>query len=371
VAVFDFFCGYVAVGSGINIAAGRVIATTSPAFLVTKMITTRYVFLDGMRGIAAFVVLAVHVASIFGLPAIFASGELSVDLFFCLSGFVVAKAYDGKVQDRGFVWLMKRRVVRLYPMIVLSITISAVLAFMQSKADIAILSGAALVLFPISLITGGVLAFPLNLPMWSLFFEMAGSIGYGLERNRLNERGLRGLVVAAGCVLAVTMALGHVQNFGVGGKLSFLVGFARMIYPFAIGVLFARMNIKVPSITNWRLALALVALFAIPGSKFHVALCCLVLLPTMVLLGSNARTTFAPAWDWLGRISYPLYLLHVPILEAARYFLAGWPLYAVIPLAVGLTVAASMIALSIYDEPLRAWLGRAGRPVTPTARGAR
>ena len=44
----------------------------------------RYIFLDGMRGVAAFVVVAVHAASIFGLPALFASGELAVDFFFLL-----------------------------------------------------------------------------------------------------------------------------------------------------------------------------------------------------------------------------------------------------------------------------------------------
>ena len=331
----------------------------------------RYIFLDGMRGVAAFVVVAVHAASIFGLPALFASGELAVDFFFCLSGFVVAKAYDEKVQSRGFSWLMQKRIIRLYPMIVLAIAFSAALAYAEGKAQILGLSVAAMFLFPVSLVTGGVLAFPLNLPMWSLFFEMAGSVGYGLERNRLGIRMLHGIVITSGCVLAATMAAGHVQNFGVGGQAAFLVGFSRMIYPFSIGVLFARVAIKVPSITDWRLALSLIVLFAIPASKFHVVSCCLVLLPAMVLLGADAKTSTTAIWDWLGRISYPLYLLHVPILEAGRHFLAGWPLWVSVPLSVYVAVLASAAALVLYDEPLRAWFGRLGRPAMITAGGVR
>lgn len=319
----------------------------------------RYVFLDGMRGVAALVVLAVHASSIFGLPPLFSSGEIAVDLFFCLSGFVLAHAYDSKVESRGFGGLMGRRVIRLYPMIAFAVALSAALALLEGKAGVAILSAAAMFLFPVSLVTGGVLAFPLNLPMWSLFFEMVGSAGYGLERNRLGNRALLWLVVISGCVLAATMIAGHVQNFGVGGRAAFLVGLPRMIYPFALGVLLARVAIKVPSITDWRMALALVVLFAIPASKLHIAMCCIVLLPAMVLLGSNARITMPVAWDWLGRISYPLYLLHVPVLEAVRYCLADAPLWLTIPIAVSLSILASVAALLLYDEPVRAWLGKA------------
>jgi peptidoglycan/LPS O-acetylase OafA/YrhL len=257
---------------------------------------------------------------------------------------------------------MQKRIARLYPMIALGVAISAALAYAEGKAgiattSIATMSAAALVLFPISLVTGGVLAFPINLPMWSLFFEMAGSVGYGLERNRLSQRALVALVAMAGCVLAATMFAGHVQNFGVGGREAFLVGFPRMIYPFAIGVLFARIAIKVPSIKDWQLALILLAIFAAPSGRLFAGMCCIAILPAIVLLGSAAVSN-SPAWDWLGRISYPLYLLHVPILDAARYFLAGWPLWFVIPLAVGFAVSASVLALVFFDEPVRAWLGR-------------
>ena len=71
-------------------------------------------------------------------------------------------------------------------------------------------------------------------------------------------------------------------------------------------------------------------------------------MPVLVLLGANATTSTPAMWDWLGRISYPLYLLHVPILEAARHFSVPWAI------AVLASVAASWVVLLLYDEPVRA-----------------
>lgn len=310
-----------------------------------------------MRGIAAIVVFAVHCGSVFEVRSLFANGPLAVDLFFCLSGFVVARAYDSKIVNRDFWWLMRKRIVRLYPMIVFAIALSAALAYVEDKSNVPTLGVAALVLFPISLVTGGVLAFPLDFPMWSLFFELVGSAGYGVDRNRIKRHLLLLLVFISGCVLASTLYFGHLYNFGVGGRVGFLVGFPRMIYPFAIGVLFARTTIKVPSLQDWQLALILVLIFAIPSEhRIYSGICCIIILPAMVLFGSSAKVSFPAFWEWLGRVSYPIYLLHAPILEIVRYLFVDWSLYLKIPLAAGLTMGASIAALTLYDEPLRARL---------------
>jgi peptidoglycan/LPS O-acetylase OafA/YrhL len=162
--------------------------------------------------------------------------------------------------------------------------------------------------------------------------------------------------------LAATLCFGNIRHFGVGGRLAFLVGFPRMIYPFAIGVLFARASIKMPSLQDWQLALILILIFAMPfDQKLYSGLCCIVLLPAMVLLGSAAYTSSPAMWEWLGRISYPLYLLHVPVLEAVRHFLIDRPLPVQIAVAIALSVGSSVVALLLYDEPLRLRLGKIGR----------
>ena len=83
----------------------------------------RYEILDGLRGVAAMMVVVFHLFETYiaqiGTQVI-NHGYLAVDFFFVLSGFVIGYAYDdrwgaGKLDARGF---FKRRLVRLHPMLV-------------------------------------------------------------------------------------------------------------------------------------------------------------------------------------------------------------------------------------------------------------
>ena len=77
---------------------------------------SRFLVLDGMRGIAAIVVLIMHTSAI--LDAKILNGAyLAVDLFFLLSGFVLAHAYGKKLED-GLprTRFMAIRLIRLYPL---------------------------------------------------------------------------------------------------------------------------------------------------------------------------------------------------------------------------------------------------------------
>ena len=60
-----------------------------------------YVLLDGMRGIAAISVLLLHVQLTFNLPLTMVNAPLAVDFFLCLSGLVVAHAYDARIVAMG------------------------------------------------------------------------------------------------------------------------------------------------------------------------------------------------------------------------------------------------------------------------------
>ena len=81
-----------------------------------------YDILDGLRGVAAVLVVVFHLFESFTggnhLIQVINHGYLSVDFFFVLSGFVVGYAYDdrwGKMTIGGF---FKRRIIRLHPMVV-------------------------------------------------------------------------------------------------------------------------------------------------------------------------------------------------------------------------------------------------------------
>lgn len=75
----------------------------NPDLLKTK---THFEILDGLRGIAAVAVVIFHFME-FAIPDytknFIAHGYLAVDFFFCLSGFVIAYAYDNRIKkDRNY-----------------------------------------------------------------------------------------------------------------------------------------------------------------------------------------------------------------------------------------------------------------------------
>jgi peptidoglycan/LPS O-acetylase OafA/YrhL len=58
----------------------------------------RYESLDGMRGLCALIVTAYHCAYALNTAHFPDSGWLSVDMFFVLSGFVIALAYEDRLK---------------------------------------------------------------------------------------------------------------------------------------------------------------------------------------------------------------------------------------------------------------------------------
>ena len=167
------------------------------AFADTK---PHYDLLDGLRGVAAITVVWFHIFEAFAtshLDQRINHGYLAVDFFFILSGFVIGYAYDdrwGKMKTKDFI---KRRVIRLHPMVVMGAIIGAVMFYWQG-----------LPATPGTEIRGLGEMYPLNGPSWSLFFEYIGNILYALFIHKFSTRALAVLVFLAGCGLAI---------FAIGG----------------------------------------------------------------------------------------------------------------------------------------------------------
>src|SRR6478672_5092554 len=86
---------------------------------------SRYETLDGLRGVGALWVMFLHFAPSFGVPSP-SHGYLAVDLFFCLSGFVLTKSYAERLKHgMGFAEWMSVRLIRLYPLYFISIIAGA------------------------------------------------------------------------------------------------------------------------------------------------------------------------------------------------------------------------------------------------------
>ena len=71
-------------------------SATATGYLASK---PRYEILDGLRGVAAMIVVAFHLLETYSKgPAyqVLNHGYLAVDFFFVLSGFVIGYAYDDR-----------------------------------------------------------------------------------------------------------------------------------------------------------------------------------------------------------------------------------------------------------------------------------
>ena len=203
---------------------------SAAAFADTK---PHYDLLDGLRGVAALMVIFYHVFEAFATSPIdqqFNHGYLAVDFFFILSGFVIGYAYDDRWKTMTTKDFIKRRLIRLHPMVVLGAVLGVIAFCIQgcekwdgTHVSISMVMLALLInLFLIPAvpgsgpeIRGNGEMFPLNGPSWSLFFEYIGNIMYALFIRRMSTKALMALIVLAG----IGLASFAIFNFSGAGHL--------------------------------------------------------------------------------------------------------------------------------------------------------
>ena len=109
---------------------------SSSAFADSK---PHYELLDGLRGVAALLVMWYHVFEAFATSPIdqkFNHGYLAVDFFFILSGFVIGYAYDDRWKTTMTVKdFVKRRLIRLHPMVVMGAILGACAFYIQGSEN--------------------------------------------------------------------------------------------------------------------------------------------------------------------------------------------------------------------------------------------
>jgi peptidoglycan/LPS O-acetylase OafA/YrhL len=364
---------------------------SSPAYFKSK---PHYEILDGLRGVAAILVVAFHVLEAHATSSfdqIINHGYLAVDFFFVLSGFVVGYAYDDR-WDRMTPWnFFKRRLIRLHPLVVLGTIIGAVCFYFGASGVFPLIHGTpiwqmllvALVgctlipLLPGMDIRGWQEMHPLNGPAWSLLFEYIANLLYGLVIRKFSKKLLAILVLVAGGVLLHFALTGPDGDFVGGWTVNgpqLRIGFTRLIYPFFAGLLLFRLG-KLIRIKHafWVCSLMIAIILALPriGGREHVwlnglyeAFCILVLFPLIVSVGAggNLKGTYSTRiCEFLGQISYPIYITHYPLI----YLYTAWvgtqhpSLAQAYPYAL-LTFLGSLAlayaGLKLYDEPVRTWL---------------
>ena len=355
------------------------------------MSNQRFETLDAIRGLAAILVIPRHTA-IFGDAASAMHSYLAVDLFFILSGFVIAHAYDAKIVAGSLsaARFMLARWVRLYPMYLLAALLAIVVAATRPEFEpnaqakwtsigttLELVESALLTLmFLPSRLGDSVLLFPLNTAFWSLFFELVVNLLYVAFRRVLSLRVLLGLIVFLGLSVAYLGLRGNGVEMGWSwGLKSVVSGLFRASYGFAMGLLLYRIQSDLPSARPSFACIAVLALAIAPllmpdsGVSNGVIddLAVLFVFPAAVLLGAKVQPSarMLGIFALLGTISYPIYLLHVPftiLMERLYWMATGTRLESVQPWG-GIGMLALLILIAVltnryYDTPVRRRIGQ-------------
>ena len=163
-----------------------------------------YLILDGLRGVAALIVICFHLFEAYAINPVEQSvnhGYLAVDFFFMLSGFVIGYSYDRRIDTVSSSNFLLRRLIRLQPMVVIGAILGAVMFYFQGcemwnvgSVGLSSLFGTTLLncfLIPSTMsmdIRGWGEMFPLNGPCWSLFFEYIAYVLYAFIFRKVSTR---------------------------------------------------------------------------------------------------------------------------------------------------------------------------------------
>ncbi len=355
-----------------------------------------YEILDGLRGVAAILVVAFHVFETFAggnrFKQIINHGYLAVDFFFLLSGFVVAYAYDdrwGKMTRWEF---YKRRLIRLQPMVIMGMIIGALFYYFQAsdklfpmiagmeawKVILTMIVGFTLLPVPPSMeIRGWGEMHPLDGPAWSLFFEYIANILYALFFRKFSNKVLGFFVLIFAGLLINYTVFGPKGDVIGGWSLNLEqmnIGFTRLLYPFFAGILLSRLG-KLIHIKGafWVCSLLIAIVLIVPRigdenslwmNGLYESFCIILVFPLIVSIGAGGeiKNPFSlKICKWLGDISYPIYITHYPLI----YWFTAWVVDNNVSLKDGYVVGTGVLVASIvlaylclklYDEPVRNWL---------------
>lgn len=318
--------------------------------------TGHFTDLDGMRGILACTVMLFHLGlngaiarATHGLvPA--GAWNLCVDFFFILSGFVLFLSLDRTRPRLGRYFIKRLR--RLAP--VFWIGSLAMLVLLGTHFPLKVVAANFLIVH--SLFKGLVprlTFFSLDNPGWSVPFELflpallLPLLPSLVTIGRRSAATIVGLFLALAAIFAVALALGHD------------IALARAAFGLGLGMALGRLSQLVPAppprpylvLSLFALAIAVMAL----GIKAPALAALFPLLSIgCVFFGTRTRTFLSTApFQAVGRWSYSIYLLHIPMLALVRRTIGNVDGSAVLKLVVVVaTIAVAALVYRFIEEPL-------------------
>ena len=342
--------------------------------------------IDALRGIAALVVVFYHLsdaAGVRGIPVIgpmMSHGNLGVEIFFVISGFVIAYSVRNAEHTASFLGRFAlRRALRLDPPLWLTIALEIIMvmivsAVMPDRATpLPSLAQVAAHLLYVQDLLGVGNIIPV---FWTLCYEVQFY-----------------LVLVSSLVLLRTVR--HKWGEHIGSQLFTLLAVASFFYSLSIDVELTRSPLTGLFIDRWYqfllgvvtfgvcygkiprpylygswLSVAAVLLFGAPTSYTiaSAATCVATSMLVMATLNRHWAEQFAqkPVLQFLGRICYSLYLSHLVIgwraVAVVLAVLPGQPLmvvrFGVCLLGVAVSIVTAYLMYLIIERPSLRWASR-------------
>jgi peptidoglycan/LPS O-acetylase OafA/YrhL len=346
--------------------------------------------LTGIRGIAALTVFLSHTQGALksrgvdvDVPTwaerLFLSGGRQVDIFFVLSGFLLALIYsnwfDAGVSSGSYYKFLRKRLARIYPLqafmlcLILGFVLLAYLRHAQLANGLDRFSFSSL---PYNFLLihawgfDGIEGGTWNPPSWSISIEFLAYLVFPLflavtVNARKNHKWwlLLAIVVAGSFCNAVLF-------WGQAG----ILGIPRGLIEFGLGCVCASFIsssvadwLRTTAGSLWALAVLIMCYLLTPDTSFAIAVCAAPLI--LALTGKNPVSAFygwTPVY-FLGEISYSIYLGHF-LYTSISYRLINVEWMRSSPLAValallfiiGLVIGLSTLTYFAVERPARDWL---------------
>lgn len=341
--------------------------------------------LTAIRGVAAWWVVLFHFRDHFPLwlPAIATrvaqNGYLAVDLFFQLSGLVIAVNYERHVTRIAFAPMRRflvLRLARIYPL-----HLCVLLLFLINPLAILFFSATGETgsryepgYFGLSLLLvqnwGFTKELAWNIPAWSISTEWFAYLTFPFIVLLLGRlRGAGSLLAVYGALALGLAAMSWFTGAGLGDEIPRL-GLPRCIIQFTMGICLYRLIVEAQRLPSASLLVAagatgLAAFAVLPVPDYAIApvsISCLIL----GLADNNGAPVrwLQPQWlMWLGEVSYSTYLIHYFIKDWVKFLLVRDDVQTALPIVAYLlaTLLASAVLFRFVEVPgrrrVRAWFG--------------
>ena len=345
--------------------------------------------LTGLRGIAALWVVLYHYqlwAPQLGLAwlkdaPLISSGWHGVDLFFVLSGFVLMMTHAPDfvvLRTDVVVAFLKSRAARVYPLSwAVLLLITAVVCYDNGLVGwYQTLNSDNYTLAPFvkTMLLANRWGFSgddgdWNQPVWSLSIEIVGYVSFPFVSWRLTKNSAfwRAMMFAVACLALLALVLVVSGTAGIN-KIGFKASLIRMSLGFSAGAALAHCLVVCP---NWlrriapalaSLACAAVVLIGASHVMEWAMTSCFAILVFSVSAndGLVQKLLALPVVMFLGRVSFPLYLLHVtPLLLLVYNFrnaaIPQWAAMLIFTTYVAACLALAFLLHVTVERPSHRW----------------